>query len=100
MKLSIIVPFYNEAERLPKSIGQILEYLENQSHDWELILVDDGSRDNTIEYLNEFLTDIRIKLLTHEKNSGKGSAIRTGVLSSTGDLILFSDADLSTPSTS
>lgn len=97
MKLSIIIPFYNEANRLPKSIGQILEYLNNQSHDWELILVDDGSKDNSIEYLSEFLKDDRIKLLKHEKNSGKGSAVRTGVLSSSGDLVLFSDADLSTP---
>lgn len=97
MKLSIIVPFYNEANRLPKSIGQILEYLENQSHDWELVLVDDGSKDNSKEYLNEFLKDTRIKLLTHETNSGKGSAVRTGILSSSGDLVLFSDADLSTP---
>ncbi len=97
MKLSIIIPFYNEAQRLPKSIGQVLEYLENQTHDWELILVDDGSQDHSIEYLNEFLTDARIKLLTHEKNSGKGSAVKTGILSSNGDLVLFSDADLSTP---
>lgn len=97
MKLSIIIPFYNEAKRLPKSIGQILEYLENQTHDWELILVDDGSKDNSKEYLSEFLKDTRVKLLQHEKNSGKGSAIRTGVLSSSGDLVLFSDADLSTP---
>ncbi len=97
MKLSIIVPFYNESSRLPGSIGQILQYLENQTHDWELILVDDGSQDNSKEYLSEFLKDTRIKLLIHEKNSGKGFAVRTGVLSSYGDIILFSDADLSTP---
>lgn len=97
MKLSIVVPFYNESKRLPKSVGQILEYLENQSHDWELILVDDGSQDHSKEYLNEFLKDTRIKLLIHEKNSGKGTAVRTGILSSTGDMVLFTDADLSTP---
>jgi dolichyl-phosphate beta-glucosyltransferase len=98
--LSIIIPAYNEARRLPESLRAIVEYLERSrlfaAH--EIIVVDDGSQDDTVDLAESFAhTHPEIKVLRAARNEGKGSALRRGVLKSRGDLVLCTDADLSTP---
>ncbi len=103
LQLSIIVPAYNEAERILPTLARIVEYM-NTRGDYELIVVDDGSRDATRQVVREFAAkNPRVRLEKYDDvsgkplNKGKGFAVRTGVLASRGDFVLFSDADLSTP---
>ncbi|MGH7867422.1 MAG: dolichyl-phosphate beta-glucosyltransferase [Candidatus Dormibacteraceae bacterium] len=96
--LSVVIPAYNEAERLPVTVEKIRDYLLKQNESFELILVDDGSADRTqvlMEELSEALSEVRMVAL--EQNRGKGRAIAEGVRVARGERILFSDADLSTP---
>lgn len=102
--LSIIVPAYNEEKRLPATLERIAEYLSTRDFSFELIVVDDGSRDRTREVVREFQTRFDwLRLLTYDEptgraaNRGKGFAVRQGVLHAQGRDVLFSDADLSTP---
>ncbi len=98
--VSIVVPAYNEAARLPSSLVPICEYLERRgARRWEVIVVDDGSRDRTVEVAEQGLVALggRGRVLRHPSNRGKGAAVRTGMLAARGDLVLFTDADLSTP---
>lgn len=101
-ELSVIVPAYNEAARLPASLATLCAYLEREVPSFELIVVDDGSRDATAEIarteLRRLLADPeRGEVIALPRNRGKGAAVRTGVLSARGEHVLFSDADLSTP---
>lgn len=96
--LSVIIPAYNEESRLGPTLERLAAYLTAASRKFEIIVVDDGSSDNTsatVKKIGAVLSCIR--LIHYDINRGKGYAIRTGVLSSLGDLILISDADLSTP---
>jgi len=95
MKISIVIPAYNEEFRLPSTLNTILDFTSNRSEDFELIVVDDGSRDNTVQVAKKFQGKVRV--LTLDRNSGKGAAVRRGMLEATGDFLFFSDADLSTP---
>ena len=100
--LSIIVPAYNEASRLGQSLRTILDYLSNQLPASELIVVDDGSTDNTAEVARQILSQsgrVRSSVISYHSNLGKGRAVRLGLLASRGEVALFSDADLSTPIT-
>ena len=97
-ELSVVIPAYNEATRLPPSVEKVLEYLRSSGRSYELIVVDDGSRDATVEKVEAMnRAGAGIRLVRHPVNLGKGAAVRTGVLASTGELVLFTDADLSTP---
>lgn len=96
--LSIVVPCYNEEQRLPRTIERIERYLDVQGTQYELILVDDGSADGTRQVMDaaaERSRSVRVEALPH--NRGKGRALATGVGVAGGDEILLTDADLSTP---
>jgi glycosyltransferase involved in cell wall biosynthesis len=100
--LSIVIPAYNEGDRLAKSLLTILDYLSQHAPEAELIVVDDGSRDKTAATARQVLADsarIRTSVISYQSNLGKGRAVRLGLLASRGDIALFSDADLSTPIT-
>ena len=99
-QLSIIIPAFEEAERLGDSLRQILLYLKNNNLDAELLVVDDGSKDNTAEIAKNIcaeFTETKTNVIRYEQNRGKGFAIKTGLLAAKGNIALFSDADLSTP---
>lgn len=94
--LSIVIPAYNEAERILPTIGAISSYVSELGFPWELIIADDGSRDQTVE-LVESLGFANLRLLRAEANGGKGRAVQRGMLAARGQYILFDDADNSTP---
>lgn len=96
--LSIVIPAYNEEKRIEETLEKILNYLKTKNYQYEIIVVDDGSSDNTVKVLETIAKENKnIFILKNEQNSGKGYSVRKGVLESKGDYILFSDADLSTP---
>ncbi len=96
--LSLIVPAYNEQERLASNLSEIIEYLEGTQKPYELIVVDDGSSDDTISILNDYKAkNSNVKVISYQPNMGKGYAVRMGMLESAGEYIAFSDADLSAP---
>lgn len=94
--LSVVIPAYNEEERLSRSLPVIFDYLGKQAYSWELLVVDDGSRDRTSEVAMA-VGEPRVRVLRNEPNRGKGYSIRRGMLEARGQWRLFSDADLSTP---
>ncbi len=91
--LSIVIPAYNEEERIVKTLKRIVEYADRHIRDYEIIVVDDGSEDNTALVVKKQ----KIKLISYKKNRGKGYAVKQGVLKSKGDYILITDSDLATP---
>ncbi len=93
-KLSVIIPCYNEEKRIEDTLKKCADYLKRKKYNFELIVVDDGSADNTRKVVGKFK---EVKLLSYGSNQGKGHAVKVGVLNSSGDYILFCDADLSTP---
>jgi dolichyl-phosphate beta-glucosyltransferase len=96
IELSVVVPAFNEAERLGPSLRRILDYLAGRRLASEVLVVDDGSADATAEVARSFAAE-GVRLLRHDENRGKGAAMRTGVLATSGERVLLSDADLSTP---
>ncbi len=96
--LSVVVPAYNEEERLPRTLSRLHEYYESQAYPYDVIIVNDGSKDGTAKLVREFIADHpTFQLIDYSPNHGKGYAVRTGILAAKGDLILFCDADLATP---
>lgn len=97
-ELSIIIPAYNEEKRLPASLERILAYLDKRPTRAEIIVVNDGSADGTAGVVQQFQQRYpELRLLSNERNRGKGFSVRTGMLEARGELALFTDADLSTP---
>lgn len=96
MNISIVIPAYNEEQRIKQSIYKILNYFKIRDYDYEIILVDDGSIDNTIKVVEGFHNH-KIKILKNQKNLGKGAAAKKGVLAAQKEWILITDADLSAP---
>jgi dolichyl-phosphate beta-glucosyltransferase len=100
--LSIVVPAFNEAARLGGSLRTLLDYLGENAVGSELIVIDDGSTDDTAAVAEHSLADvpgISARLIRLEENRGKGYAVRKGLLAARSNIVLFSDADLSTPIT-
>ncbi|GII26479.1 glycosyltransferase family 2 protein [Planosporangium mesophilum] len=91
MKLSILMPVYNEEARLPEALKQALDV--DYPCDVELVVVDDGSKDGTREILQR-ADDPRLRVVLHERNQGKGAAIKTAVAQATGEYMVILDADL------
>ena len=101
-RLSIVVPAFNEAARLGGSLQRIIDYLNDRREPSEVIVVDDGSSDDTSEVARENLRDssvVSTRVIRYEENRGKGYAVRLGLLAAQANIALFSDADLSTPIT-
>jgi dolichyl-phosphate beta-glucosyltransferase len=98
--LSIIIPAYNEEARIGASLRSILQYLEANRPDAELLVVDDGSSDRTVaaaELIFGEFPAIKTEAILYDENRGKGFAVKTGLEAASGEIALFSDADLSTP---
>jgi dolichyl-phosphate beta-glucosyltransferase len=96
--LSVIVPAYNEEERIPTMLAETVAHLESKEYNWEIVIVDDGSVDGTIEACETFrktsgLEGETLRVITGFTNMGKGAAVRRGVLASRGDHVLMVDAD-------
>lgn len=90
MKLSVIIPVYNEVE----SIKTIVKRVQDTKLVHEIILVDDGSKDGTRDILKKWESKKGLRVIMHEKNQGKGAAVRTGMSAAKGDVLLIQDADL------
>lgn len=98
IRLSVVVPAYNEQDRIGKSLERITGYLDSLNDEYELLVVNDGSTDQTAEIVREFgRSRARVQVLDYSPNRGKGYAVRHGILNSQGDFVLFSDADLAAP---
>lgn len=96
--LSVIIPAYNEEKRVLSTLSKICAYLFTKDFPYEIIVVDDGSTDNTLQMVKNFASsDNHIVILINEQNSGKGYSVRKGMLSARGEYVFFTDADLSTP---
>lgn len=98
-RLSIVIPAYNEVERLPPSLQRIVDFLHDRQIDAELLVVDDGSTDGTAAAAGALLAPLgeRGRVLCNPRNLGKGASVRLGMLTARGARVLFSDADLSAP---
>lgn len=97
-KYSIIIPAYNESARLGSTLDRVLEYVSRQQWEAEIIVVNDGSRDHTADLVREYAKNHPcLRLLENPGNRGKGFSVRNGMLNASGELLLFSDADLSSP---
>lgn len=98
VEVSLVIPAYNEEQRLSATLDKIIDYLRAHQDGFEVIVVDDGSSDATSSIVREYMERYpQVSLLSNDKNTGKGFSVKKGVLASRGEYILFSDADLSTP---
>ena len=101
--LSVIIPVYNEESRIICSLYKLLEFISNNNFISEIIVVDDGSKDNTCKIASDFFSSYELNdkyhfnLIENKINKGKGFSIRKGLERATGKFILFTDADFSTP---
>ncbi len=93
---SVVIPAYNEEWRIVPTIGAIASHMCSLGEPWEMIVADDGSTDTTVELVHD-LNLANLKLLIADANGGKGSAVRRGIFEAQGDVVLFADADQSTP---
>jgi dolichyl-phosphate beta-glucosyltransferase len=101
MRLSVVIPSYNEARRLPSTLVEIVGFLESHPK-WlpaEILVVDDGSSDQTAKVAGaaDLAAGVTLRCLVHDRNKGKGAAVRTGFAAAQGEVILLCDADMATP---
>ena len=97
MHLSVIIPAYNEVDRIGRTLQAVADYLKHEKYEFEIIVIDDGSTDGTEAYVRHMAENIHTISLTRlPKNQGKGAAVKAGMLAATGTIRLFMDADGST----
>ena len=99
-EVSIVIPAYNESERIVAPLKTVLEFISTTGRNAEVIVVDDGSSDDTAKVAESAFSampNIQSNVIRYEKNRGKGFAVKTGLMAANADVALFSDADLSTP---
>ena len=95
--LSVVIPAYNEASRLPASLQKVMGYMESRDYPYEVLVVDDGSEDRTAQVVEDIASRYPHLRLIRNPHRGKGYAVRTGMLQAGGRFVLYSDADLSAP---
>jgi dolichyl-phosphate beta-glucosyltransferase len=93
LDLSVVIPAYNEEDRLRRHVPGIMDYLQSQNWKFEIIVVDDGSKDGTAAVARS----LPVRLISYSPNRGKGGAVKAGMLAAAGRYVLFTDADQSTP---
>src|SRR5580704_1103035 len=97
---SIVIPAYNESVRIRPTLDEVLRYTKEQNWDAEILVVNDGSSDDTAQIVREYgKLHSQVLLLENPGNRGKGYSVRNGMLHARGDICLFTDADLSSPIT-
>ncbi len=97
-KYSIVIPAYNEAARIPDTLQSVVDCIRSRSWSAEIVVVDDGSTDSTAEVVRAFAANApEVRLLQNPGNRGKGYSVRSGLLQAQGDVVMFTDADLSAP---
>jgi dolichol-phosphate mannosyltransferase len=96
ISVSVVIPAYNEEDNITTTIARVRQVLESLGGDWEIIVVDDGSTDCTLEMANQIAAkDPRIRPISYTPNAGRGRALRTGFARAKGDIVVSTDADLS-----
>jgi glycosyltransferase involved in cell wall biosynthesis len=96
--LSIVIPAYNESARIERTLARVMECVEQQHWDAEVLVVDDGSKDATPEIIQQWMQRYpRLQLIKNGGNRGKGYSVRNGLLQASGEIVMFTDADLSAP---
>ena len=97
-QLSIVIPAYNESARIGQTLERVMACVERQGWDAEVLVVDDGSADRTVEIVRRWMERFpRLHLIQNEGNRGKGYRVRNGLLQAAGEVVMFTDADLSAP---
>lgn len=98
MMVSLVIPAYNEEKRLPFILEAAVNYFKGAKFDYEIIVVDDGSKDNTLAVIDKYRAVLpQMQVIKSEGNRGKGAAVKKGMLAAKGDFCVFADADNSTP---
>jgi glycosyltransferase involved in cell wall biosynthesis len=97
-KLSIVIPAYNECHRIPATLTEVVRVIRDRGWNAEVVVVDDGSTDCTAEVVTAFAASApEVRLQQNPSNRGKGYSVRAGLLAAQGDVVMFTDADLSAP---
>jgi glycosyltransferase involved in cell wall biosynthesis len=97
-RLSIVIPAYNESARIERTLQRVMECVDRQGWDAEVLVVDDGSVDGTVEIVRRWMErNPRLYLVQNDGNRGKGYSVRNGLLQAAGEVVMFTDADLSAP---
>jgi glycosyltransferase involved in cell wall biosynthesis len=97
-KFSIVIPAYNESQRILGALESVVETIRERGWSAEVVVVNDGSTDNTAELVRAFAAHApEVRLMENQQNRGKGYSVRTGLLEALGDVVMFTDADLSAP---
>jgi len=92
-RVSLVIPIYNEEQLIKKTLIKLHDFIKKDDLKWEILLVNDGSTDNTLEILKNFNKKF-FKIISYKKNQGKGFAIKKGMIYASGDYICFIDSDL------